>query len=289
MFIGGFLVLPFCAALAQPLSVADDAGRSVGLDRPARRIVALAPALAELVFAAGAGARLVGVARHSDHPAAARSLPRVGDAARIDFEMIVALRPDLVLAWRSGNRRGDYERLARLGYPVYVAEPRRLADVPRTLRAIGALAQSTAEAGHAALAFERGVRELRERNARAARVRVFYAIWARPPMTVSGAHMISDVIALCGGENVFADAPQLTPAVSIEAVIAARPEAILGGASAGGEEAFRRDWRGAAAAPLNALPAFYIDPDLIQRQTPRVLEGAKAVCAALEEVRRSRR
>ena len=208
-----------------------------------------------MAFAAGAGSRLVGVARYSELPPGAPSLPEVGDAVSVDLERIVGLRPDLVLAWQSGNRTGDYERLEKLGYPVFVAEPRRLGDVARALRAIGALAGTRPAAERAAADFERGIGQLRERYAKAPRVRAFYVIWTRPYMTVSGAHMISDVISLCGGENVFGDVAQLTPTVSLEAIIAARPEVILGGGSAGGEDAFRRDWRAAAPAPMNALPA----------------------------------
>ena len=231
----------------------------------------------------------MGVARYSALPPGAPSLPEVGDAVRVDLERIVGLKPDLVLAWRSGNRTGDYERLDQLGYPVFVTESRRPEDIARTLRTLGRLSGTRATAERAAADFERGIGELRERHARARPVRTFYAIWTRPWMTVSGAHMIGHVIALCGGENVFGDLPQLTPTVSLEAIIAARPEAVLGGGSAGGREAFLRDWRASAPAPLDALPAFYVDADVIQRQTPRILEGAKVVCAALEKVRSSRR
>ena len=252
-------------------------------------MIAIAPGLAGMAYAAGAGSRLVGVARYSALPRGAHGLPEVGDAVRVDLERIVLLKPDLVLAWQSGNRTGDYERLEKLGYAVFVAEPRRLEDIARVVRAIGALAGTGAEAGRAAADFERGIRRLRERYAGAAPVRVFYAIWARPYMTVNGAHMISDVVKLCGGENVFADVSQLTPTVSLEAIIAAKPEAILGGGSAGGEQAFVARWRDAAPQPLKDLPAFYIDPNVIQQQTPRILEGANVVCSALAKVRSNRR
>jgi iron complex transport system substrate-binding protein len=277
------------AAIAQPLAITDDRGKTVTLARPAQRIVALAPSLAELAFAAGAGERLVGVARYSDFPPEARKIPQIGDAARVDFERVAALKPDLILAWRSGNSPSDIERLERLGYPAFVSEPARLADVGRLLRAMGALTGTLPGAERAAAAFEREIAALRARYANAAGVRVFYQIWHRPLLTVNGAHIISDVIALCGGRNVFADVAQLTPNVSLEAVIAAKPEAILGGGSADGEGAFAARWRETAIEPLRALPAHYIDPDLIQRQTPRIVEGAKAVCRALEEVRSSRR
>jgi len=286
-FFCGF-ILPF-PLLAQPVAVVDDRGKTVSLARPAQRIVTLAPSLAEMTVAAGAGDRLAGVARLSRLPAGARGLPEIGDAVNVDFERIVALKPDLVLAWRSGNSPAAVERLEALGLPVWVSEPRRLADVPRHLRAIGALAGTAAVADKAVAAFERDVGDLRRRHASARKVRVFYLIWHKPLMTVSGAHLISDVIALCGGENVFAGVTQLTPTVSLEAVIAAKPEAVLGGGSAGGEKGFADDWRAAAVAPLRGLPVFYIDPDAIQQATPGMVEGARAVCAALEKVRIDRR
>lgn len=275
----------FPPAAAQPVSVTDDRGRTVALAAPARRIVALAPHLAELAFAAGAGGRLAGVARFSDYPPAARDLPVVGDAAQLDFERIVALGPDLVLAWKSGNSPGDVGRLERLGLPAYVSEPARLADVPRLLRAIGALAGTARAAEGAAADFEREIAALRARFAGARPVRVFYEVWPRPLMTVNGAHLISDVIALCGGENVFAGLRPLTPNVSLEALIAAKPEVVLGGTRAGGDEAYAAEWRAQALPPLRTLPVFYVDPDLMQRPTPRIVEGARAVCAHLERVR----
>jgi iron complex transport system substrate-binding protein len=272
------------SAAAQPVSVIDDRGKAVSLARPAQRIVTLAPSLAEMAYAAGAGGRLVGVARLSRLPADTADLPLVGDAVNVDFERIVALKPDLVLAWRSGNSPVAVERIEALGMPAWVSEPRRLADIPRQLRAIGVLAGTAPVAEKTAAGFGREVEALRGRYENARKVRVFYEIWHKPLMTVSGAHLISDVIALCGGENVFAGVTQLTPTVSLEAVIAAKPEAVLGGGSAGGEKAFAAARRG-LPQPLRDLPAFYIDPDSIQQATPRIVEGARAVCAALDRVR----
>lgn len=284
-FLFSISFFPFPVCSAQPVSVTDDRGKAVKLARPAQRIVTLAPSLAELAFAAGAGGRLVGVARYSDTPLEAGAIPQVGDAVRVDFERIAALRPDLILAWRSGNSAADVERLEQLGYPAYVSEQRRLADIPRQLRAIGALAGTTPAAEQAAADFERKVNALRKRYASARKIRVFYEIWRKPLMTVSGAHLISDVLALCGGDNVFADVSQLTPAVTLEALMAAKPEAILGGSRPGGDDAYAREWRAQALEPVRGLPVFYVDPDFMQRPTPRILDGAAAVCAALETVR----
>ena len=283
-FICGCIAL---GAVAQPVSLKDDRGRVVTINRPVQRIVTLAPHLTELAYAAGAGEKLVGVARHSDYPAAAARIPRVGDAIRVDAEAILALKPDLVLAWRSGNPPAEVARLEQIGLPLLVTEPGRLADIPRVLRAIGTLAGSGGHAQLAATDFEGEIQALRERYAKARRIRVFYVIWHKPLLTVNGAHLISEILSLCGGENVFADLGQLTPNVTLEALIAAKPAAVLGGASAGGAQGFARQWRATAVPPLRDLPARYIDPDLIQRPTPRIVEGVKAVCSALEEVRRT--
>jgi iron complex transport system substrate-binding protein len=242
-----------------------------------------------MVFAAGAGERLAAVVRFSDYPEAARALADVGDASRIDLERVIALEPDLVLAWRSGNPAADLSRLERLGLRVFVTEPRRLSDIPRLLRAIGALAGTAVDAEKSALAFERELERLRARYSTARPVRVFYEIWHRPLLTVNRTHLISDVISLCGGVNVFAAAPLLTPSVSLEAVLAAKPQVVLGGSSAMRAEELVAGWRRAPVRALRDLPVRYVPPDLIQRQTPRIAEGARFVCEYLEEVRNSGR
>ncbi len=258
------------------------------LAAPATRIVSLAPHLTEIAFAAGAGGKLIGVARYSDFPAAAQRLPQIGDGARVDLERILALKPDLVLAWKSGNQAGDITRLEELGFRVFVTEPRRLPDVPRLTRLIGALAGTMETAERMAGAFEREIEALRAHYGARPAVRVFYEIWHQPLLTVNGKHMISDVISLCGGVNVFADAPLLTPSVSLESVLAARPDVILGGSSAVHPTEFVAQWRRYSVERLKGLPVFYIASDEIQRQTPRIAQGAKAICEHLESVRRNR-
>ena len=273
-------------AQARPLTVVDDRGRLVTLSAPAQRIVALAPSITEIVYAAGAGPRLVGVARYSDYPKEASRLPQIGDASRIDLERVLALRPDLVVGWKTGNQMADLERLERLGFNVFVAEPTTLAAIPQVLRALGALAGMPATALAAAQDFELGIEQLRARYAERAPVRVFYEIWHRPLMTVNGTHMISDVIRLCGGINVFAATGVLTPVVSFESVLAARPQVVLGGSSLATPAEFRSVWAGYSGySGLRNIKALYVDPDHIQRQTPRVLRGAQAVCEHLDGVR----
>lgn len=274
-------------AFAQPVTLRDDRGTTITLASEARRIVTLSPHLAELVYAAGAGDRLIAVAHFSDFPDAVRTLPRIGDAARIDVERIRALDPDLVLAWKSGNPPSDIAALERLGYQVYVSEVWRLPDVPRVLRAIGLLAGTQPHAESEARVFEEGVRALREQYMHRRVLRVFYEIWHRPLFTVNGEQLISDVLSVCGGRNVFANAPALVPAVSLEAVIAARPEAILGGSEMESSTGFVDSWRRTGLASMRGIPVYYVPPNLVHRQTPRVLEGARLICRELEEARRT--
>jgi iron complex transport system substrate-binding protein len=276
-------------AQAAGLEVRDDRGRILRLAAPAKRIVSIAPHLAEIAFAAGAGANVVAVSEFSDYPPAAKLLPRVGDGARVDIERILTFKPDLVLAWKSGNQDGDIARLERLGIIVWASEASRLADIPRLLREVALLAGVAESGARAAREFEHALSRLRSRyNVRAPGqepARVFYEIWHQPLLTVSGAHMISDAITLCGGSNVFADVPVLTPSVTLESVLAARPTIILGGGSVHGETDFVRRWRDMPFAALRAIPAHYIPPDTIQRQSPRIIDGIRAICAHLASAR----
>ena len=277
------------AVRAADIHVVDDRGMRVSLTFPARRIVALAPSITELIFAAGAGDKLIGVARFSDYPAAATAIPEIGDASRIDFERVLSLVPDLLIGWRSGNHAADVERLEQLGFKVYVAEPATLAAIPRLLRVFGTLANTSAVAERAAQDFAAGIAALRERYGARTAVRVFYEIWHQPLMTVNGRHMIDDVIRLCGGANVFANVPGITPLVSLESVIARRPQVVLGGSSATTPEEFAGQWTSYANyAGLRNVRAMFVDPDYIQRQTPRILRGAQTMCEHLEKVRSTR-
>ncbi len=179
------------SAGAHALQVRDDRGVTVTLERPAERIVALAPHLAEIAFAAGAGAKLIGVSTFSRHPPEAERLPVVASYGRVDVERLIALRPQLVLAWQSGNSPLQIERLERLALPVFVTETRSLADIPRIVRLVGALAGSTASAEARARRLEDEIEELRRRHAGERDIAVFLEIWHAPMLTVNGGPGIS--------------------------------------------------------------------------------------------------
>lgn len=274
-------------AFAAGIAVTDDAGRQVTLDRPARRIVSLAPHATELLFAAGAGPLTVGAVSYSDYPAAARQIARVGDAASLNLEAVVALQPELVVAWQSGNNAAQLQRLVASGIPVFFSEPRRLEDIATNVERLGTLAGTEAIAQSTAQAFRSDYQRLAGEFSRRAPVRVFYQIWHNPPITVNGDHLISQVIELCGGRNVFAGIDSLAPSVSREAVLAADPQVIVASAGATTDPPQWLDsWRSWPQLSAVAMQQLYaIDPDLIERQSPRILEGARILCRQLEQAR----
>jgi iron complex transport system substrate-binding protein len=276
-------LLALCASTVavhadRPHAVTDDAGHTLDAALPARRIVALAPHLAELVHAAGAGAALVGAVRGSDYPEAVRVVPGVGDAAGIDIERVLGLRPDLVLAWATGNRATDVARLEALGLRVFRSEPRTLEEVASTLRRIGQLAGTAQAADQAARRYEQALARI-SAEPQPRPPAVFIQIWDVPLMTVNGQHLASSLVARCGGRNVFAALPVLAGSVSLEAVLAADPQLIIVTAAPGREQVQLAAWqRWPKLSAVAAGQVHAIDPDLMTRATPRILEGLAQVC-----------
>jgi iron complex transport system substrate-binding protein len=275
-------VLP---ATAAPVAVRDDAGATVRLPEPARRIVTLAPNATELVFAAGAGERIVGTVDTSDFPPAAAKVPRVGDVHALDLERIVALAPDLVVTWPY-TTPAQVALLRARGIAVFTADPATIDGIAADLQRLGTLAATGAEADAAAAKFRARVALLRERSADRRRLRVFYEIWDAPLYTIGGRHLISEAIALCGGENVFAGLPAPAPEVSVEAVLAARPEVIIAGTDGGVRPAWLDRWRRWPDLPAARQAHLYaVDADLLHRDGPRFADGVASLCAALDAAR----
>ena len=267
----------------------DDAGHPYALKHTAQRIVSLSPNLTELIYAAGAGNKLVGVSAFSDYPEAARRLPVISDFARVDLEVIISLRPDLVLAWQSGNSRADVRRLEQLGIPVISLEARQLDDVARHIIVIGQLAGTNAAAQAEAAHYRRTLTALSARYQQRPTIRVFYEIWHQPLMTVGETQLISHALAICGAQNIFADLSGLTPSVSEEALLVRKPQLILVGGSAQEGQQRVAAWR---AQPVfgpriarGEMALQFMDADLLQRATPRLLQGVQALCASLDTLR----
>ena len=265
------------------------ADKPVAVTPPASRIVSLAPHITELLYAAGAGSKLVGNVDYGDYPPEAKALPKVGGYTRLDLEAILALKPDLVIAWQSGNSPAALDKLKAMGIAVYVSQPDRIEDVAREIERFGVLAGTESVAYPAAAAFRARQAALAARFNHRPSVDVFYQIWKQPLMTVNDKQIISDVIRLCGGRNVFGSLPVLAPTVTVEAVIAANPEVIV--ASGMGDERPEwlddwRRWKNLTAVQRDNL--FFIPPQEIQRHTPRLLDGAEKLCRALEAARARR-
>tara|TARA_R110000823_G_scaffold171736_11_gene304265 strand:- start:34726 stop:35649 length:924 start_codon:yes stop_codon:yes gene_type:complete len=286
--VPALLLACLLAPNAHALRVMDFAGRSVELPAPAERIVALAPHIVENVFTAGAGDKLVGVVSYSNFPEAAGQIPIVGSYNAFSFEEIVALNPDLVLMWGSGNGMQTLARLERLAIPVYVSELRALADIPESIRRLGQLAGTQAVSELQATHIQAELDKLRSQYSEQQSLSVFYQIWNEPLQTVNGEHLISELITLCGGRNIFASSPALAPRVSVESVLLANPDAIVASGMGLARPEWLDDWRrfpSLAAVRNNGL--FFVDPDLIQRPTARVTSGARALCRQLDTLRRT--
>lgn len=258
---------------------------AAGAAEPARRIISLAPNLTELTFTAGAGEKLVGVDQYSDFPEAARAIARIGDAFRVDFERVLSLRPDVVLAWDTGTSAGVIERLRDLKVTVRPLSTQRLADVGKALREIGQIAGTSATADAAAREFEQRIAALRAEYAGRAVLAVFLQVNDKPLYTVNGQQIMSEIVELCGGRNVFAQLDKFAPEVGIEAVIAANPQVIIATDYSGaGALAQWQRWPNLAAVKHGNV--YNLPPDDVTRATTRLARGAAELCRTLESARR---
>jgi len=268
------------------ITVRDAMDRTLVLEKPATRMISLAPHITEVVYAAGAGEQLVGAASYSDYPEAAKAIPRVGSYDSVSYETLLTLKPDLVLAWHEGNGEDVVTRLQSLGLNVYVGEPRALEDVAESLRVIGVLTGNEEVADAAASRFMQQLNALRETYSSREPVTVYYQIWNEPLLTLNGDHLISDVVRLCGGRNVFADAMPLVSRISVESVLRANPQVIIASGMDKARPEWLDDWREwSAMTAVKNDQLYFIPPDILQRHTPRIIEGATLMCEKLQQAR----
>ena len=260
-------------------------GSVLTLPGPAKSLITLAPHLTELVFAAGAGDRIVATVEFSDFPAPAAGIPRVGDAFRLDLERILTLKPDLVIAWQSGNPRAAVAFLESLGIPTWTVEIRHPEDIATVLEAIGLASGSTRSARESAEKTRKRVRELTALYTGLPAVTYFYQVAENPLYTINGDHLISRSLALCGARNIFNDAAGLAPMVSRESVLAANPQALLAPAGPPQSDPLLawRDWPAMQAVKSGAL--FLLPPDEISRATPRLFDAVAKGCELLHRIR----
>lgn len=285
------LLLALCAASSQAaIAVVDDSGKQVVLARPAQRVISMAPHVTELLFAAGGGARIVGAMNYSDYPLEARKIPLIGSNSQIDLERVIAMKPDLLIVWQSGNTARQIGQLQSLGIPVFHSEPRNLETVATSLERFGSLLGTDKAANDAATRFRARVQSLRARYAARPPVAVFYQVWDNPVYTLNGDQIASDALRLCGGKNIFGELKTVAPQVSVEAVLQRDPEAIFGGKRYTPQDRGLTIWepyRGMTAVRRKNL--FELDGESLTRPGPRVVDGAALVCAHLEQARARRK
>lgn len=289
-----FIVILLALALAAPahaaITVVDDSGARVTLAKPAMRIISTAPHITELLFAAGGGERIVGAMNFSDYPEAAKRIPLIGNNSQIDMERVVALKPDLLVVWQSGNTARQLAQLRQLGIPMFFSEPRTLDEVATSLTRLGQLLGTGQAAQGAAAQFRARIAALGARYSQRPPVRVFYQIWDKPLYTLNGQHIVSDALRLCGGQNIFASLAVKAPSVSIEAVLQENPEAIFGGDQYDPADAGLNIWK-----PYKSMLAvqrgnlFSLGGELLTRAGPRMADGAASLCEKLELARQRRK
>jgi iron complex transport system substrate-binding protein len=270
------------------VTVTDDAGKRVTLDKPALRVISLSPHATELVFAAGGGRRIVGTVNYSDYPEEAKGIPRVGSNLEIDLERVIALKPDLVVAWMHNHVERQMDMIRQLGVPVFHSDPQTLEGITADILRLGQLMGTEADARKSAGALRHQLAKLRSTYAGHPVVRTFYQVWDKPLYTLNGKHIITDALHACGAENVFGKLATIAPVVTIESVLQADPEAIIGTAEEnhGGVGLWR---------PYGTLTAvrrknlFTLDGDLLNRPGPRMIAGTAALCEKLELARQRRK
>ena len=280
------LVFPVYAH-SESIAVNDDAGGRVSLSQHAQRVVSLSPHITELLYAVGAAEKIIAAVDYSDFPSAANELPRVGSGYQLDLEAIIGLKPDLIIGWQSGNSLSQLKKLKDLGFNLYLSEPKNLHGIAKNLRDLGVLTGREKIANQQADIFLNGLSDLRKSNSNNSKINVFYQVWEKPLFTVNGQHMISQIIDICGGHNVFENLSVLSPQIDIEAVLAMNPQIIIAGAGKSRENWLEnwKKWTSVEAVKRNQL--YGINADLIVRHTPRILQGARKMCEHIEKARKN--
>lgn len=284
-----FALTGLLASAQAAISVTDDMGNLITLQRPAQRIISLSPHVTEMIFAAGGGERIIGTVNYSDYPAAAKTIPRVGDNRQLDIERIIAMKPDLLVVWMHGAFERQLEVLRKSGIPYYFSEPHKLEQIPQALEKLGILFGTEKIAQVSANAFRQQLTQLATRYQKASTVRTFYQVWGKPIFTLNDQNIVSDVLRVCGGQNVFGHLAAAAPTLSTEAVLQENPELIISGDSANQGVSGIEQWKmfsSMLAVKNHNLVA--IDGDQLNRAGPRIIEGAKAVCEAMDKARQHR-
>lgn len=252
----------------------------------AQRIIALAPHAVELVYMLGAGDRIIGTTQYADYPEAAKEIPRIGGYAGIQIERVLELKPDLIIAWKGGNKDQDIEQMQALGLPVYLSITKRLDDIPKEMLSLGDKLDLQATAQQHANAFNLKLKQLRDENKDKPKVKVFYQLWSEPLRAMAAGSWINELITGCGGVNVFNDQSLDYPQVSIETVLLEKPDVIIIPSQHGSKIEAGDKWGVWPEIPaVKNKQIHFINGDIVHRFSGRILQGMQAVCDVLDQAR----
>lgn len=266
--------------------ISDDSGQILRFKNHPQRIISLAPHITEIIFYIGQGDKLIGVDQFSNFPEQALHIPRIGSSAQLNLEEVLKLKPDLVIAWQSGNTAPQISRLKDFGIPIYYSEPKNLEDIKNTIIQFGLLTGAQKQANQQAKAFENKIKKFKEstqKNIHKNKIRVFYQVWQQPLMTLNGEHIVSEVIELCGGNNIFSELSIIAPQINIEAVIEKNPQLIMTGEKNIEQLAMWKQWPQIDAVQNNNFLG--VNSDHLVRAGPRILLGAEKICQAIDAIR----
>lgn len=273
--------------------VTDMSGRTVCFATDKPKIISLSPGTTELIFAAGAGARLIAVDQHSDYPEAVATLPRVGGYPNISIEAIVALQPDLVAIWKGGNSASMVKQLQALGITTFDLDAVTFTGIKQALSLIGQIAGTEAQAQKTIDEFSERLNTLQTQYSHLSPVPVLFELWHTPLMAAGKGLVINDIITLCGGRNIYQDIAAPTAKIGIESVVLRNPQVIIGSDPRGDTAETRQEmldywqqWPNLQAVRKRQL--FSVNSNLIARPTPRVLEGAEMICKQLQAFRQAK-
>ena len=278
-----FLVLFSCGVHA--LSVEDDTGRQVSLEKAATRIVTLAPNLTEQLFSLGVGEHIIATVEYSDYPAAALSIPRIGGAEEISAEVILALQPDLVVAWDNGSPAEVLSLLESLGLVVYRASSQSLLGVSKTLTDLAVLTQQSTTAAPLIAAFNADIEKITLLYRNKPSVSVFYQLWYEPLMTANKQQMINEMIVMCGGNNLFSEQWEVVPQTSVESIVMLNPDVILAPEQGTPVNWLKRWQAWPEISAVSKQHLYTINADLINRPTLRSVQGLQQICDLLDKAR----
>ncbi|MDQ7050703.1 MAG: cobalamin-binding protein [Enterobacterales bacterium] len=254
----------------------------------AQRIIALSPHSVEILFALGVGDRIVATLEYADYPQAAKKIPRVGNFSGIKIEKILALKPDLVIAWKGGNKASDLEKIESLGMNLFYSHPKNVNQVIEEILALGRLTGTQNVARNLAKKLSKQYRTIKNSYSDKSKIKVFYQLWHKPLRTIGGDNWLNSLISDCGGKNIFEKAKAPYPAVSFESVVMAMPEVII---IPDNSKNFTHKAKLWSAWPeitaVNKDQIFSLDGDLLQRFTPRAIEGLRQLCKSIDQARDS--